>query len=160
MVILFHHCLFSPFSAHYLSPLLLGLWQASQLDIDLPGYRALRLSLSPPLFSLAWMISKGCPSVSHKSESLCPTWSPFSPPPTPILSQPLGPGCLAFVLLDSMSPPFSPFLQPTCFLPCPLPWLTISLIHLNDHKAEFNKKFIFPWSVMKKQIFFFFKSSR
>ena len=53
------------------------------LDIDLPGYRALRLSLSPPPFSLAWMISKGCPSVSHKSESLCPTWSPFSTPPHP-----------------------------------------------------------------------------
>ena len=123
------------------------------LATALPGYRALR-SLSPPLFSLAWMISKGCPSVSHKSESLCPTWSPFST--TPMLSQPLGPGCLAFVLSDSMSPPFFPFLQPTCFLPCSLSWLTSSLFHLNDHNAEFNKSLFFPWSVLRKQKNFFF----
>ena len=38
--------------------------------------------------------------------------------------------------------------------------LADNLFHLNDHNAEFNKKFIFPWSVLKKQIFFFFKSSR
>ena len=124
-LIVVYSALFSP---HYLSLLLLGLqWQACDTSgYSLPGYRARRLSLSPPLFSLAWMISKGCPSVSHKSESLCPTWSPFSTTPTPMLSQPLGPGCLAFMLLDSMSPPLFPFLQPTCFLPCSLPWLTIS----------------------------------